>query len=439
MVKISPLEGITYNQDKVNISKVIAPPYDVISPSEQENLYNASDYNIVKLILGKDQPEDNESENKYSRAAQFFTDWLDKNILAKSDKPCIYYYIQNYTDSNGESISRKGFIAGNYIETYEEGNVLPHEFTMGGPKEDRLKLMKACKANFSQIFMTYSDPDKEIDKAVNLPEKPFIDVVDDHGIRNLLYKIEEENVINKMVEIMRDKKVLIADGHHRYETSINYRDYRRQQNPDYDKNAAFNRVMAFYTNLDDENLKVYPTHRIVTKPIDKAELIENIKKYFDVVEYSFDSATREAVKEKFVSDIELFAKNKIAFGACFKDEQKYIIFKLREQRAVNEFLNAKQVPDVLKKLDLTILHKLILSDFLEFSEEDQMRQNGVMYLKKLKEAFEAIENAEAEVVFIMATPSIQLIKEVSSQGYKMPQKSTYFYPKLTSGLVINPL
>ncbi len=466
MVKISPFKGITYNLDKVNISEVIAPPYDVILPVEQDKLYTVSDYNIVKLILGKEQPDDNESENKYSRAAKYFSDWLNKEILVKSDKPCIYYYIQNYTVSKekknelaekkqssfsnapaSHSISRKGFIAGNYIETYEEGNVLPHEYTMGGPKQDRLKLMKACNANFSQIFMTYSDPDKEIDKAVKLPEKPIIDVVDDQGIRNIFYAIDDPIIINKIAEIMKDKQVLIADGHHRYETSIAYRDYMREQNPNYGKDDAFNWVMAFYTNLDDENLKVYPTHRIVTRDIDKPGLIENLKKYFDVVEYSFDSFTRESVKEKFVSDIELFSQDNIAFGACFKceaevkaqEENKYFIFKLREKQAINKIFDQKGVPEVMRTLDLTLLHKIILSDFMKFSEEDQMKQNGVKYLKKEKEAFEAIETGHAEVVFVMATPSIQLIKEVSSLGYKMPQKSTYFYPKLTSGLVINPL
>jgi len=439
MVRISPLEGITYNQDKVNISEVIAPPYDVIPPAEQDNLYNISDYNVVRLILGKEQPGDNESDNKYSRAAGYFSDWLNKEILVKSDKPCIYYYIQNYTTSSGNSISRKGFIARNYIESYEEGNVLPHEHTMGGPKQDRLNLMKACGANFSQIFMAYSDPQKAVDKAIKLPDSPIIDVMDDQGIQNIVYAIEDPDVINKVAELMKDKKALIADGHHRYETSIVYRDYRREQNPDYDPEDAFNWVMAFYTNLDDENLKVYPTHRIVTRETDSNALLENLKKYFDVVQYNFDPGTREDVKAKFISDIENFSEKNIAFGACFKDEEKYYIFKLREKQDVNQLLDKKDVPEVMRKLDLTILHKIILSDFMGFTEEDQLKQNGVKYLKKEKEAFESIENKQAEVVFIMATPSIQLIKEVSSEGYKMPQKSTYFYPKLTSGLVINPL
>ena len=439
MVKVAPLKGIVYNLDKVNISDVIAPPYDVISSEEQENLYNKSPYNIVRLILGKINPDDTETNNRYTRAAEDFKNYLEQKALISSLKPCIFYYIQNYITAHGEKISRKGFIARNLIEEYEKGNIMPHEFTMGGPKEDRLKLMKTCKANFSQVFFAYSDPEGAIDKAVKLPEKPIIDVTDDQGIQNILYAIEDEEILNKISEIMADKKVLIADGHHRYETSIAYRNFRREENPSWNEDNAFNYVMAYYTNLDDENLKVYPTHRIVEREIDKHKLLGDLKKYFDITEYLFDETTREDVKEKFVTHIEETAKSKIAFGACFKDENKYLLFKLREKEAVDKILAEKNVPEVLRKLDLSILHKIVLSDFLCFSEDDQFKQNGVKYLKKEAEAFEAVENKQAEVVFIMATPSIQLIKEVSSQGYKMPQKSTYFYPKLLSGLVINPL
>ena len=402
MVKISPLNGITYNPNKINIKDVIAPPYDVISPDEQDKLYDKSPYNIVRLILNRD-------EDKYNKASKFFNEWLNEEILIKSEKPCIYYYIQNY-----DNYSRKGFIARNLVEEYDKGNVLPHEFTMGGPKADRLNLMKACGANFSQIFMTYSDPEKAIDAAIDLPEKPLIDVVDDQGVQNLLYVIDDEKIINKVVEIMKDKQVLIADGHHRYETSIAYRDYAKTEESKW--------VMSFYTNLDDENLQVYPTHRIVTRQINKPELLENLKKHFDLTE----------------SNLETIPEDGIAFGVYFKEGDKYLA-RLREKQAVNGLLDKKGVPDVLKKLDLTILHKLVLSEFLGFSEEEQLKQEGVKYLKKEKEAIEAIKKGEASVVFLMATPSIKLIKEVSSQGYKMPQKSTYFYPKLTSGLVINPL
>jgi len=439
MVKISPMQGITYNTPKVAMDKVTAPPYDVISNSEQEELYNISPYNIVRLILGKITPQDTDKDNRYTRAAEDFSNWLKEDILIKAEKPCIYYYIQNYYTSDKKYVSRKGFIARNFLEEFSKGNILPHEYTMGGPKEDRLKLMKACKANFSQIFMAYSDPEHSIDKLINLPEKPFIDVTDKAGVQNLVYIIDDAETLDKIAEIMANKTLLIADGHHRYETSLAYRDYMRSLNPDYNENDPFNWIMCYFTNIDDEGLKVYPTHRIITKPVNTAKLMADLKNFFDVSEYSFEDKNKIQTRQKFLEELEEASKSTIALGMYQKNLKKYFLFKLSKTDAINKILEGKNVPEVLRKLDLTILHKVIILDFLGISEEDQMSQNGVKYIKKEEEAFEAVDSNSAELVFLVAYPKIQDIKEVSKQGYRMPQKTTYFYPKLLSGLVINPL
>jgi len=439
MVKISPMQGIMYNTEKVNMDNVTAPPYDVISSFEQEELYNNSPYNVVRLILGKITPQDNDQNNKYTRAAKDFNNWQKENVLIKSDKPCIYYYIQNYSLNGKDIISRKGFIAKNYIEEFSEGHVLPHEYTMGGPKADRLKLMKECRANFSQIFMAYSDPEHKIDNLINLSEKPVIDVTDKAGVQNLVYIIDDEDVIAKIVEIMKDKTLLIADGHHRYETSIAYRDYMRSLNPDYNETDPFNWIMCYFTNIDDSGLKVYPTHRIITKSVNPDELMADIKKYFDIIEYNFEESSKIQTRQKFLGELEESSKSGLVLGMYRKNLKKYYLFKLTGMDAVNKILEAKDVPEVLRKLDLTVLHKIIISDFLGISEEDQMSQNGIKYIKKEEEAFDAVDSNSAELVFLVASPKIQDIKEVSRQGYRMPQKTTYFYPKLLSGLVINPL
>lgn len=439
MVDVAPLRGVLYNQDIVKINDVLAPPYDVISSAEQESLYKKSDYNIVRLILGKKYEQDTEENNRYTRAGKDFKEWINREILKQSKKPCIYYYIQEYTTEKGEKIRRKGFIARNRIETFEEGNIMPHEYTMGGPKEDRLKLMKACHTNFSQVFMTYSDANGDVDKAFVLPEKPIIDEVDPAGVRDILYVIEDENVINKVCSLMKDKKLLIADGHHRYETSIAYRNYMRSQNPSYTGEEGFNYVMCYYTNLDDESLRVYPTHRIVQKSIDSEGLINSLDEYFDKKEYEFNESTKKLVREVFVSDLEKENDERLSFGAYFRGIGKFYIFSLIEKEKINQILAEKGVPEVLRTLDLTVLHKITLSDMLQFSEEEQFKQNGIKYIKKGQEAFSAIDMGSASAVFIMASPKIQDIKNVSEAGYRMPQKSTYFYPKLTSGLVINLL
>ena len=421
-IEIKPLNALVYNQEKINIKDVIAPPYDVISEKYRDELYQRSPYNITRLILSN-------AENPYNDAAESFHKWIEENILIKTDKPVILYLLQKYR-LNGKEITRKGFIARNKIEDFSTGNILPHEFTMSGPKEDRLKLTKACRANFSQIFMVYSDPEKQIENAVDISSNPFIDVTDDNSVRNIVWKIEDEKTISLVENVLKDKTLLIADGHHRYETALNYRNFLGE-------NAGeANYVMSYFTNMDDD-LLIYPTHRIITKWIEPYVLLETVKKYFDVKDYTFTGANKAEVKQEFLKSIEKSSKDKISMGLYMKNVNKFYLLTLRED--VSGIFDGFKVPEVLKNLDLTVLHKVILTKELGFTEEEQMAQDGIKYIKVENEAFDMIDSGKAEASFIMAYPKIEDIKRISTAGYRMPQKSTYFYPKLLSGIVINPL
>ena len=421
-IEIKPLEALVYNQDKVDINDVIAPPYDVISSKYRDELYQRSPYNITRLILSN-------AEDPYEDASKSFEEWIKNDILIRTEKPVILYLVQKYK-LNGKEVTRKGFIARNKIEDFSTRNILPHEFTMSGPKEDRLKLTKACRANFSQIFMVYSDPEKQIENAVDLSSAPFIDVTDDNGVRNTVWKIEDEQTIRLIEEVLKDKTLLIADGHHRYETALNYRNFLGE-------NAGeANYVMSYFTNMDDD-LLIYPTHRIITKWIEPYVLLETIKKYFDVKDYTFTGANKAEVKQEFLKSIEKSSKDKISMGLYMKNVNKFYLLTLRED--VRGILDGFKVPEVLKNLDLTVLHKVILTKELGFTEEEQMAQDGIKYIKVENEAFDMIDSGKAEASFIMAYPKIEDIKRISTAGYRMPQKSTYFYPKLLSGIVINPL
>lgn len=421
-IEVKPLNALVYNQQKVDMKDVIAPPYDVISSKYRDELYERSPYNITHLILSN-------AENPYEDAANSFHKWINDEILIKNEKPVILYLVQKYK-LNGKEITRKGFIARNKIEDFSTKNILPHEFTMSGPKEDRLKLTKACKANFSQIFMVYSDPEKKIENAVDLTSPPFIDVTDDNGVRNIVWKIEDEPTIKLIEDVLKDKTLLIADGHHRYETATNYRNFLGETA------GEANYVMSYFTNMDDD-LLIYPTHRIITKWIEPYVLLETVKKYFDVKDYTFTGANKAEVKKEFLSAIEKSAEEKISMGLYMKNVNKFYLLTLREN--VDEILDEYKVPEVLKNLDLTVLHKVIITKELGFTEEEQMAQDGIKYIKVENEAFDMIDMGRAEASFIMAYPKIEDIKRISSAGYRMPQKSTYFYPKLLSGIVINPL
>ncbi|MFA7659110.1 MAG: DUF1015 domain-containing protein [Candidatus Gastranaerophilaceae bacterium] len=437
MVEVKPLNAIVYNQDKVVMNDVIAPPYDVISDEYREELYKRSPYNIVKLILAKGSKDLSDLNNCYDAAQKSFQSWLDEKFLITISTPCILYLLQKYTTEDGRKIERKGFIARNKIEDFSSKKILPHEFTMSGPKEDRLNLTKKCKANFSQVFMVYSDPEKQIEKAIDFSEKPFIDVTDDNGVRNIVYKIGDEKTLALIEKVMQDKTLLIADGHHRYETAMNYRDFAKQNFKPVDPSALqpFDYVMSYFTNLDDDNLIVFPTHRIITRWMEPYVLLEKIKKHFNIEEFSFYPQNKNEVKAKFLQSIEDENKKQISIGLYMKNVNKFYLLTLKKN--IDEILT--DVPDVLRKLDLTVLHKVLITKEFGFSEEEQMAQDGIKYIKQESEAFDLIDSGKAEASFIMAYPKIKDIKEISEAGYRMPQKSTYFYPKLLSGIVINPL
>lgn len=413
-MEIQPIEALVYNTNKVEIKDVIAPPYDVIDEKYQDDLYKRSKYNIVRLILNK-------GDNKYEDAKNDFNNWKDKEILIKTKKPSIFYLIQQYKNEKGKLIERKGFIARNKIEDFSTKKVLPHEYTMGGPKQDRLNLVSATKAFFSQIFMVYRDDKQIIEKEIlpkYLAKTPFVDVCDDLNVRNIVYIIDDESDIKLIQKTLEDKTLLIADGHHRYETSMNYSKLHKE-------NEKAKYVMSYFTNAKDENLVIYPTHRVIEKSIEPDKILNAVKKYYDIDKYNS--------KEEFLEKIEQENKKQITTGLILKNSNDFYVLKLKE--GIKETI---QAPKELQNIDLVALHELILKKELDFSQDELMAQKGIKYEKRESIAFDAI-NKGASAVFIMAYPKMDDILNVSNAGLRMPQKSTYFYPKLLSGLVINPL
>ena len=371
-MEIKPINAIVYNQEIVDMDKVVAPPYDVITSEYCDELYERDPFNIVRLILTK-------GDNRYEDAKNYYEKWLLEGVLIKTKKPSIFYMIQKYTTESGRKIERKGFIARNKIESFESKKILPHEYTMGGPKADRLKLTKAIRANLSQIFMVYSDPlmtieNKVLPKYIN--QKPYIDVVDDNNVEHIVYLIDDE----------KDIKI------------------------------------------------IFPTHRIIMKDIDPSYIMEAVKKYYDVDKMQFEASNKNEVKKEFLEKIEESNKTRITTGLYLKNDNAFYILKLKDK--MTDLIDA---PDVLKKLDLVVLHELIVTKELNYTKDEQMAQQGIKYIKQEFEAFDAIDNNKASASFIMAYPKMKDITDISSQGYRMPQKSTYFYPKLLSGIVINPL
>jgi len=429
MPTIAPFRGILYNQSKVDIGAVVAPPYDVISPEEQNELYARNPYNVVRLILGREV-------DRYASAANYFRRWQDEGILVRDADPAIYFLKQTFrVDSacgmNGKTVERKGFIALCKLEEFEKGVVLPHEKTLSKPKEDRLKLIKATKANFSQVFALYEDAEKKLDQYLNIAthSAPSIDV-DFEGVNNKLWKLVNQDALQLIIKEMKDEQVLIADGHHRYETGLAYRDWVKSQNVNHTGSEPYNFIMMFFTNLHDEGLVILPTHRLVhsLKSFDYSAFVEGLKRYFDI-EFADE-------KQKALGRLRVIGRH--AFVIAVQGQPRFILAHLRNEALLDEAV-AETLPREVKQLDVTLLHSRIIGKVLGISAEAQELKLNLDYVKDAAEALDAVQSGKAQIAFLMNPTKIEEVRAVAQAGYTMPQKSTYFYPKLLSGLVMNKL
>ncbi|HAL55459.1 MAG TPA: DUF1015 domain-containing protein [Bacteroidetes bacterium] len=422
MPNIIPFRGVLYDPTKVNIDDVVAPPYDVISKAQQEKLYERHPYNVVRLILGKE-------EDPYSSAAEYSNEWMRLGILARDVQPALYVLCQTFRDVNGRNVSRKGFIALCQLEEFEKKIVLPHEKTLSKPREDRLRLFKATNSNFSQVFSLYSDSKNHIDRVVNGLSKsqPAVDVVFEN-VHNNLWRLHDPVAIRQIRDDMQPKQVLIADGHHRYETALTYRDLMRSQNPSHDGTEPYNYVMMFFTNVNDEGLVIYPTHRIVhsLEMFDAKACLEKLREHFIVREF----------KEREALLMALSASSVRSFGVLLAGESSFFLMTLKPTSSAMELVKEDVAPEV-KELDVTLLHSVVLRDILGISVEAQEQKRNIEYVRDAADAFSAVETKQAQLAFLMNPTKIEQVRAIATGGFTMPQKSTYFYPKLLSGLVLN--
>lgn len=424
MPEIKPFRGILYNQSKVTLADVVAPPYDVISPEQQATLYDASPYNVIRLILGKE-------EDRYTSAAQHFQRWQQEQILVRDEKPALYILHQTFEDLTGRRLTRRGFIALCRLEEFDRRVVLPHEKTLAKPREDRLKLLNATNANFDQVFSLYSDPRSEIDQYLNDVAKtpPIIDVSFE-DVQNKVWRLQDEQTIQAVQTLMRDKQVLIADGHHRYETALAYRNKRRAENPHHTGDELYNDVMMCFTNIDDESLVIYPTHRLVhsLSRFDRLAFLATLGEYFILREFREYEDIAEGMKSSSVP----------AFGVVLQDDPFLYLATLKPARTGQDLIT-DDLPREVKELDVSLLHSLILKQLLGISVEAQELKTNIDYTKDALQAVKRVREGNAQIAFLVNPTPITQVRAVARAGYTMPQKSTYFYPKLVSGLILHSL
>lgn len=413
MVCVKPFRGVRYNLEKSLLKNVIAPPYDVISEEMRENLLSKSSFNVVKLILPT-------GENRYEQAAKDYKKWKDDNILQRDPEPSFYIYEQEY-EYGGKTYVRTGFVGLLKLEELGKGKVFPHEKTLSGPKEDRLNLMKACKTNFSQVFGLYMDKENKLERIFSTIKKDMAasSAVDVYGVKNTLWVVKDNELIEKIKEFMKEKSVYIADGHHRYETALAYRNYMRSEDKDSEnKEKPYDYIMMMFVNFYDEGLKIFPTHRAVEldENFNELEFLNELKKYFVVTNLLKEE------KDKYFQE----------------DGDKKIIFKFQNNYyglVVKDDVYESLHP-VYRKVNTYILQEVILKNILHFSEERILSKKGIYFVQS-EDEIEKIAKDKKIAAFILKGIDIEVIRDISENGLVMPQKSTYFYPKLQTGLVIN--
>ncbi|WP_353683591.1 DUF1015 domain-containing protein [Thermodesulfovibrio sp. 3907-1M] len=404
MTVIKPFKGIVYNPEKICGDDVMCPPYDIISDELKDVLYNKSPYNIIRIDYGKNSP----GINKYSLAKEYLDRWLREAILVQDTEPCFYGYEIQYSYKNKKKILR-GIIGTVKLEELGRG-IYPHEQTYSKPKTDRLNLMKACMANTSLIFSIYRSKERITSQILENLQNPYIQAKDLDGNIHRLFKINDQSQIKKIVEEFNNKAIFIADGHHRYEVALEFKKLMSEIYPDIE-DPPWNYVLMFLSNIEDDGYLILPTHRLLSTPLPVKQQLEKHNNLFHLVEFNKNDDIQEAIER-------MGSKN---IGVYFKDNKFYIL--------QYKGSSLEHLPEELRDLDVTILEEIILKEIFP--------QKEVCYDIDIEKGIKMVKEGKCDAIFILRATKVEEIERVALAGLRMPPKSTYFYPKLLTGMIIN--
>ncbi|MBI4711661.1 MAG: DUF1015 domain-containing protein [Candidatus Omnitrophica bacterium] len=421
-----PFKAWRYNTERVKMSVVLAPPYDVISPEKQQKLYENSPFNSIRLILNKKDPADTDQDNAYTRARDTFQEWQKKNVLVQEKEPCFYVYRQTFKDPITQAVKNRFALLGRVrLEPFEKGIIVPHEKTLRGPKEDRMRLLRTVQTNFSPVFGLYKDHGFEIRSIIQDPmnSNPVFEAEDDDKIIHTLWAIEDQDILGKLHQLLKNKKVYIADGHHRYETALEYaRQQREEQRLSDLVLFPFDYMYMALVSFDDPGFIVLPTHRIVTQlGMSGGDAIRRLGEYFKVEEVSLAK-----LKEMTLShDQEGRTFGMVLPEGCF------LLTMIDKEKAKERM--GQEKPAVWYDLNVNVLAHLIFAELLGLTED---RWEAVLKFEHTVDgAIVPLHKGEAQAVFLLQPPKVDMLEKMGAVNERMPQKSTYFYPKLATGLV----
>jgi uncharacterized protein (DUF1015 family) len=440
MAFILPFRGVIYNQQKAGgISSLTCPPYDVITPAGQQELYRSNEHNIVRLEYGFESPADTDKDNRYTRAAQTMNEWMSKGILVQDRDPSLYVYELEYASPVGTKKLR-GMICLVRIEDYASGIVKPHETTLSGPKTDRLNLLRTCRAAFSQIFALYSDPAGTATAPLAaVSGKPSLEVRGADGVMHRIWPLTDRQAIESICRSLDNTQLYIADGHHRYDTAINYRNERRQTQGTGSQNDGCNYTAMFLARLEDPGITILPAHRTLFNlaSFNAGTFERELNRYFNIERIDFTKTSEHKDLRTVMDTMAHRADHAHVFGMRVRGEHSYYLLTLRSEADLDALLPDKS--PAYRRLDVSILHHLIIDKLLGIRMDTHKLGLNIEYNKEAAEADKRIHDGAAEIAFFMNPTKVQEVKDIASAGERMPQKATYFFPKLLTGLVMHKI
>ena len=443
MAQVYPFRAFRYNPERAAFDRVLTQPYDKISPAMQEKYYAADAHNLIAVEKGRTYPGDTAQNNVYTRAAAAIEDWIRNSVVVQDPAPSFYGYTQEYTvPGTEERRTRRGFIGAGKLEEYSAGVVFRHVHTLSGPKADRLELLRHTKMHTGQLFMLYSDAEKRVDAILAEAESgvtPAMQMLDEYGVWHRLWVIAEPERVAAIQKAMGEQKLVIADGHHRYETALNYRNECRTRAGKIDADAPYERVMMTFVNTQSEGLMILPGHRVAAHVHDFSwsGVRRYLEPWFTAEEFPFSGGgERTEAKRKLLAKLaEERAKRAIGvYPAPGAQKRAFYLLTLRE--GVNLAQLLPNVSPLQRELDVVLLHEGILEPALGITPQAVTAEANLTYEREATAALDAVDSGRAQIAFLLNPCYVEQVMKIATAGEVMPQKSTDFYPKLMSGITM---